>query len=291
MTSSSSSKSGVRFLSFANDGEDAEKAARLKEAAAKIEQAIAREKQLGELIDYVPPPDSAEAIDPACDTRPLYERLLEQQNKKKEALEESQKLSNRIAKLDEDDIEHLHELAKQKREDEIRKKLQVHDLLEEQKLRQERKLLEEEKKRKDSLLAGLKSESKVTSLSRLKSKLPIKLKMKPKIDAPKSSQNKPTYKRKPTDDNLEHQLNSDSDKESKRLRSDDSAEVPSVNEQQSNKSVECKCNNASLTRCIGILPSLPIVTRQLDEDENEESSDNTDDDFNTSIVPKICRRR
>lgn len=178
----SSSSSGMRFLSFANDKEDAEKEAKLKEAALRIEQAIERQKSVSELIDYKPP--SEQEIDPANDTRSLYERLLEQRNKKQEAFDESQKLSNLVTKLDEDEVDYFNDLAKKKREEETRKRLEVYDVLEEKKRNSGRKLIEEEKKLKQSYL-GLRPSSttitKTTANNSLKSKLSARLKVKPKL--------------------------------------------------------------------------------------------------------------
>lgn len=288
MTSSSPGNSGVRFLSFANDREDAEKKARLEEAASKIEQAIAKEKSLAELVDYVPPPVSDETIDPINDTRPLYERLLEQQNKKKEALEESQKLSNCIARLDEDDIDHLNELSKQKREEEIQKRLQVYDLLEEQKARQEQKLLEEEKQRKESLLGFKKNQDTSSASSTLRSKFSLKLKMKPKFNKEKAQENT-LAKRKSSDETQNEEGASSNEKDSKKIKIEEAKHIGPSDDRANNVSDDCCCAEKGVTKCIGILPSLPIVTRQLDEDD-EEDSDHSDDDLNDRILFKVRRR-
>lgn len=284
MNSASSSSAGVRFLSFSNDKEDAEKEARLKEAAAKIEQAIAREKSLEELVDYVPPPEEDQQIDPANDLRPLYERLLEQQTKKKEALEESQKLSNFVSKLDEDDINHLNEVAKSKHEDEVRKRLQVFDVLEEQRQLNERKILDEERRRKESLL-GLTGDSKNSGSrsTKLKSRLPLKLKMKPKTSEPPTKNQLDTSNTERDSSDATTETTSESDR--KRIKTDHLKTEASGSISKAENQSDCDCNNLKIMKCIGVLPSLPIVTKQPDEDD----SDNSDDDLDARIVPKTHR--
>lgn len=176
-------KQAIRFLNFSNTEEDAEKAAKLKEAAAKIEEAIAREKAVSELVDYHEKESGSEPFDPATDTRPLYERLQEQKNKKKQLIEESQKLSNMVTKLDEDDANYLSEVVKSKREEELKKRLEVYDAMETKKRLDEQRILEEEKRLKESLLvSGLNRRNNSTHN---KSKLSLSIKVRPR---PKPSQ-------------------------------------------------------------------------------------------------------
>lgn len=193
MASDSDGKQTIRFLSFSNTEEDAEKETKLREAAAKIEQAIAKEKALNELVDYHEPKTEEEPLDPANDTRPLYERLQEQKNKKQEAIEESQKLSNMITKLDEDDANYLNEVAKNRREEELKKRLEVYDAMEMKKRHDEQRVLEEEKKLKESLLgSGLNRHSGTSSIN--KSKLSLAIKVKPKPKAKQNSDESPKKK-------------------------------------------------------------------------------------------------
>lgn len=181
MASDSSDKQTIRFLNFSNTEEDAEKEAKLREAASKIEQAVARDKSLSELIDYHEPEPEEGSFDLTTDTRSLYERLQEQKNKKQEAFEESQKLSNMVTKLDEDDANYLNEVAKNKREEELKKRLEVYDAMETKKRVDEQRVLEEEKKLKKSLLdSGLNRRSSTSSVRKPKLSLAIKVRPKPK---------------------------------------------------------------------------------------------------------------
>lgn len=245
------SSKGFRFLSFVNEKEDAEKRAKLKEAAARIEQAIAKDKSLNELIDYKP---TEESIDLANDTRSLYERLQEQKNKKKEALEESQKLSNLVTTLDEEDVSYLNEVARNKREEELKKRLEIHDALEEQKRLNEKKILDHEKKLKESLTFSKKSIHKTNMLKKLKVS---SIKMKPK-------QVKPEKERQEEDD------------------VDDKDKTVDI------ESAVCPVSDAKdVMKCIGILPSLPIVEKFQDSSD----SDNSDDNHSPRIVPRVGGRR
>lgn len=175
----------IRFLQFTNNKEDAEREARLKEAASSIEKAIKNDKNLNDLIDYQPP-DEAQ-FDPSQDVRPLHERLSEQKKKKLDEIEESQKMSNAISKLDEEDVQYLNEVAKSQREEEVKKRLEIYDLLEEKKRLDEKRLLEAEQKTKESLTnhthLAKKSASPSTSKGSqsLKAKLGNKIKVKPKL--------------------------------------------------------------------------------------------------------------
>lgn len=169
----------IRFLSFTNDEEDAEKTLKLKEAAKKIEQAIANNKNSEELIDYVPPPEIEEQFDPAKDTRSLYERLQEQRDKKKEEIESCQKLSNLISKLDEDEASYLNDVAKNYRDEEAKKRLEAYDILEEKKRIEADKIEENEMKAKLSLISRTTKVDPKTSI--LKSHLLSKIRVKPKL--------------------------------------------------------------------------------------------------------------
>lgn len=187
-------KQTIRFLNFSNTEEDAEKAAKLKEAAAKIEEAIARQKAVSELIDYNEKEAEAEPFDPANDTRPLYERLQEQRNKKKEMIEESQKLSNMVTKLDEDDANYLNEVVKNKREEELKKRLEVYDAMETKKRLDEQRVLEEEKRLKESLLASGLNRRNNNTHNKSKLSLSIKVKPKPKPSSPDETGEPPKKK-------------------------------------------------------------------------------------------------
>lgn len=183
----SGDKQAIRFLNFSNTEKDAEKTAKLKEAAAKIEQAIAREKAVSELIDYQEKEPEAEPFDPANDTRPLYERLQEQKNKKKEMIEESQKLSNMVTKLDEDDANYLSEVVKNKREEELKKRLEVYDAMETKKRLDEQRVLEEEKRLKESLLVSGLNRRNGSLHNKSKLSLSIKVRPKPKPSLPEKA--------------------------------------------------------------------------------------------------------
>lgn len=298
----------MRFLAFADDKEDAEKAAKLREAALRIEQAIERQKSISELVDYKPPPE--EEIDLANDTRSLYERLLEQKNKKQEALEESQKLSNLVTKLDEDEAEYLNELAKSKQEEEIRKRLEVYDALEEQKRNSERKIIEEEKKLKESYL-GSKNQPIVKSL---KSKLSSIIKVRPKSQSSSQSSTMVSEEQKPTvemvqDNEGSRQTNKRQSNEpgldtkvddsmngaplesihsnSKRLKTDDAKSRNECRRGITPLDPHCNCiDQKDLMRCIGVLPSLPLLDRYPDSSD----SDNSDDNPESRIVPRIGGR-
>lgn len=272
----SSKGSTIRFLSFNDDEEDAEKKVKLKEAASKIEQAIARDRSLNELIDYVPPL-SCLIKDPKDDTRPLYERLQEQKNKKQEALEESQKLSNLVTTLDADDANYLNELAKNKQEDELKKRLEVYDALEERKRIKEKLELDEEKKKKDHLL-GINSRSKLppgTKLSRL-------IKIKPKMKTTETS--------KPSSNSREETTSTVIHKRQKTLNEVEPDKKKLLQEEKklTNGEIisECNCNKSRVMSCIGVLPSLPIVERLNDSDD----SDKSNDDLNQEFISRVLRR-
>lgn len=181
-------KTTIRFLTFSNDKEDAERDNKLREAASKIEKSLAQQQALSELID-VKIPNEEEAIDAANDTRSLYDRLLEQKNKKKEAIEDSQKLSNLITKLDEDDVDYLNEVAKAKQEEELKKRLEVYDVMQNKRRFDEERTIEEERTLKKSLLEARPS----TKNSQSKLKLSSLMKLKPKmISRPSTSSTEPS---------------------------------------------------------------------------------------------------
>lgn len=318
-----SEKSSVRFLSFTNDKEDAEKNAKLKEAAEAIEQAIAKQKAFSELID-VKIPTQEEVTDLTNDTRPLYERLLEQKNKKQEALEESQKFSNLVTKLDEDDVDYLNSLAKTKQEEELRKRLEVYDAMEEKKRLNETRILEEERLMKQSLLGTNMSSKSSPSKSKLSSLMKLKQKTTPKLAATSRPLNKPDgillaetqsselteYSGGPRQTRSSSKRNAQSedsdkgrksgneskdshnDESTKRQKIDERDEEPSddkrKNIQPESSSASCCCPD-NVMKCIGILPSLPIVEKFHDSD----SDTNSDDDLGTHrrLVSRVARNK
>jgi len=191
----------IKFLSFTKDGSDAEKTEKLQAAAAKIEKAIARQKALNELVDYKAPEiEDQSQIDPNDDNRSLYERLQEQRDKKKEALEESKRLSNLITKLDEEDVGHLNEVSRLRQEEELKRRLEVHDALEAKKNLKRQKILETERQMKESLLGAKFQSAASTSRSsfkkdnKAKSKLLSSIKIRPRAknipDSSSSNDNK-----------------------------------------------------------------------------------------------------
>ena len=329
----------MRFLSFANDKEDAEKEATLKEAAAKIEQAIQREKALSELVDYKPSTEAEPSGNAAEDFRPLFERLLEQKNKKQEALEESQKLSNLVTTLDEDDADYLNEIARNKRDEEIKKRLEIYDAMEGKRRLNEQKLLEEERRKKESLLGSSLLNARTKATSSTKSRLSTLIKLKPKMNAPNQEQTQPKQQEsnsakipdQPSTTSHEsvdkgspcdlpssssvaattQQLSprkrpgnlADNQQSAKRQNVGDKSSSKQVDENEQDKvgnvqldpkqregSIDrgdCNCPT-DITRCAGILPSLPIVTNQDDLDIDSDNSDNDDD---PRIVPYIRTRK
>lgn len=307
---SNTENSSIRFLSFSNDKEDAEKVAKLKEAALKIEQAIAKEKSLNELIEYKQP--EGETIDPLNDSRPLYERLLEQRNKKQEELEESHKLSNLVTKLDEEDAAYLNEVARSKNELEVRKRLEVYDALEEKKRFDAKRALEQESKLK-SCLVDIKSSG---SSSAIKSKLSSMIKVKPRS---KNNQNVVDTGQSKSDQNHREPSESDCPTRSSAKRTnpdttdDSSSKIPrnsdnrriqkdSINfDRDSNDpsrppegdevasrhiEAECRCARKDVMQCIGILPSLP----QVDEFQDSSDSDDSGDDVHHQMFKARTRR-
>lgn len=310
----------IRFLKFTNDKEEAEKEAKLKEAAAKIEQAIAKDRALSELIDYKEPTEGDQStIDLANDTRSLYERLEEQRNKKKEAFDESHKLSNLITTLDEEDVDYLNEITEAKREEELRKRLQVQDALEAKKRLQEQKMLEEEKCLKESLLggplaaAGASSAHKSTKQS-IRSKLGSLIKVRPKTKtnerqmtrqeeqdnlaeamatniAAQTTTKSPTKQRDPSaseESNASAKKRSNSEHEP-----DDRPDEPERKRKNpTSESPECQCPR-NVARTLGILPSLPQQTRDPDVKSSDDTDFSDDDaELNQRLVPRLgCRRR
>lgn len=167
-------KKKIRFLSFANDNEDKEKTEKLMQAAKRLEDALARERLVSELVDYKEPSDDQPK--PSDDTRSLFDRLQEQKDRKREEVEESQKLSNMVCTLDDEDLSYLNEVAKAQREEELRKRLEVHDLMEQKRRLDDEKKLDGEKKAKELLLKDIKPKNKPYLL--LKSKIKVKPKVK-----------------------------------------------------------------------------------------------------------------
>lgn len=293
MSHKASEGSAIRFLTFSNDNEDAEKLAKLKEAACKIEEAIAREKSISELVDYVPVEEPE--LDIANDTRPLYERLLDQRKKKEDALEESQKLSNLVTKLDEDDATYLNQVAKDKQEDELKKRLEVYDALEGKRRFREKTALEEEVKMKAALVNS-KISPKIQNSS-IKDRLSSLIKIRPKSQESKFTHSNETQtatgrqtrqstarlsKQKTNDTNSSTNSNSNSveDRDKKRLKTSDDEKRGKEEKQKDDEkkteetlSQECNCNQVKVMRCIGILPSLPIVARDHDSSESEQSEE------------------
>lgn len=294
----------MRFLSFCNDKEDAEKEAKLKEAALRIEEAIKKDKALDELVEYVPQPE--DTIDLSNDTRPLYERLLEQKNKKQEAFEESHKLSNLVTKLDEDDASYLNEVARNKQEEELKKRLEVYDALEEKKRMKEKRDLDDEKKLKESLIGSKMVSNKS---SPLKTKLSF-IKVKPKAkqtgesyehatsdfvsDQPSDSdrQTRSSAKRARQSDDGPNNSKTSSDsknaevsKHQKRDEGKEGSDDRDRKEKETNsqkEDVNCSCRTIDVMKCIGVLPSLPII-RAIHDSDSEDS-----DDGYVRIVPKIA---
>lgn len=297
----------MRFLSFANNEEDAEKAAKLKEAAAKIEKAMAKEKVLSELIDYKEEHQSEQEIDPANDTRSLYERLQEQRNKKKEDLEESKKLSNWIAQLDDDDVEYLNEVAKKKQEDELRRKLEMQDALEAKKRIDEQKMLAEERKMRESLLG------KSPQTTKTKSRLSALIKMKPKAKtndlaghhstntaadqtdksstskqlSSSSAEAKPSQSTTPQETPQDRAIDS-STKTTQDQTNKDKPVKKEDRDEPSHEAPQCTCSKDVMTS-IGVLPSLPII--RDNRDSSDQDSDCSDDNLYGRLVPRSRKRR
>lgn len=281
--------SGVRFLSFANDTEDAKKEAKLKEAAAKIEQSIARSKALDELIDYKPPDES---VDPATENRSLYERLEEQRNKKQAEAEESQKLSNLVTKLDEDEVSYLNDVSRMKQEEEIKKRLEVYDALQEKKRSLQKRELEEERRRRE-LLSGFKfttnNKSFPSSSSSLKSKLSSVIKVRPKAsDTTKASEMSPSVKENVT--GQKRQVSEESTLDLKRPKTNEHNHQANDSDAKtcSTKDNDCTCVAKHVMTCIGVLPSLPMHKKGLTDSDD---SDNSDDDLDCNIIPRFHRKK
>lgn len=275
-----SNKGPIRFLSFSDDKEDAEKQAKLKEAALKIEQAIQREKSLNELVDYNPNEEHVDTLpaDLANDNRPLYERLLEQKNKKQEAVEESQKLSNLITTLDEEDADYLNEVARQKYEDEERKRIQVLDVLGEKRRLDEQRQIDEERQKKESLMS-----TKLTAKSpSLKTKLSSMIKIKPKTSQSRvqiTSTSRETAEQDRTQESMTNDnMQSDDTQARKRWKSDREDQQADAREDADSsegdrKTCQNNCATKQVARCIGILPALPIVARMDNSSDDSNSSD------------------
>lgn len=310
-TNLSNDKPTFRFLSFANDREDAEKEAKLKDAAARIEQAIAREKALGELIDCPTPSQEETAIDPANDHRSLFERLQEQKNKKKNDLEESQKMSNLITTLDDDDVSYLNEVAKNQREEELRRRLEVHDVLEAKKRLEEQKMLEKERQLQNSLLIGTsrKSESKgAFSKSRISAMVKIKPKAKNTSNQEKdtsehdnvqqpqtplsggSSTSNSTSKRahSPKGSTLHHNNKKQSIEKSSNKLLDNKDDKRNEEKHSDSLPAECSCPKG-VARVLGVLPSMPIVTKNNCPDSDD--TDYSDNETEARLIPRLGVRK
>lgn len=279
-------KSGMRFLSFANDKEDAEKDAKLREIASKLEDAVTKRKANDELIDYVP--STEDAIDLANDSRTLYERLQEQKTKKQEQVEEAQKLSNWVPSYDDDDIEYLNELERKKKEAELTKRLQEYDAMEQRKIQNEKKMELEEERVKESLAKKAKFQSKNTSI---KNKLSTLIKVKPKsVISFKGMGNQESEEKRPKIQD-EH-LNEPSQKTISKSETDaQTQEKPEAAKTDSipnpGMTTSDLVNPSQVMKCIGVLPSLPIVKRfHTSSDES-----NSDDDLEARIVPRIRVRK
>lgn len=291
----------IKFLSFSNDKEDAEKEAKLKEAAAKIERAIARERTLNELVDYSVPESQDEIVNLEKDTRSLYERLQEQRNKKRESIEEAQKLSNFVAHLDEDDANYLNEVAKNRREEELRKRLEVQDALEAKKRLDEQKMLNDEKLIRASLMGNYGKETK-TLKSRFSSMIKVKPKAKGESDptgakdinnrqsefAPDAST---SLKRssgaveqpggQPPSKRSTNQRSKDDDLTSHEDPSEDSKGNPDTQQRQ------CTCVK-NVTQVLGIMPASLIVK---ENPRDGDDSDQSDDDSVCKLMPEVRRNR
>lgn len=178
-----------RFLCFTNEKEEEEKAAKFREAAQKIEKTISTDNGLAELVDYVPISEGDAKYDPATDSRSLFERLQEQKDKKSKIVEESQKFSNLISTLDEDEAKYLNDVIKEQREEELRKKSEAQSILSTKKRANEDDLRLEELRNKRSLIDPLSSNSKRTCIVKphLLSKIRVKPKLKTSCETSESS--------------------------------------------------------------------------------------------------------
>lgn len=294
----------MRFLSFSNDKEDAEKEAKLKEAAEKIEQAIARERSLNELVDCSVQADKEEPVNLENDTRSLYERLQEQRNKKKESIEEAQKLSNFVAQLDEDDANYLNEVAKNRREEELRKRLEVQDALEAKKRLDEQKMEDQERRMREALLgtsSGSGRDSKVSSKSRLSSMIKAKPKVRPKGEmnsdgakkeeeeagkqpdsSPRSSEKRASDS--PSQSNKRPTSNQRDERDSSTSHEDDGKRGESLLGSQQEG---CRCTK-NVMQTLGVMPS-SLIVRENPKDSDE--SDNSEEDTICKLLPMNRRKR
>lgn len=289
-------KPAMRFLSFSNDQEDAEKEAKLKEAAARIEEAISRERALNELVDFPAQKFEDEGIDPANDCRSLYERLQEQKNKKKDALEESKKLSNLITTLDEDDVNHLNDLAKNKREEELRKRLEIHDALEAKKRLHEQKMIDQERQMKESLMGttrkpdgkSILNKSTISSMMKLKSK--NRTRGNSEMSLTKDSVQQPTSA-SPSSSKRSNDEVSTSGNSSKKLTPDkpdqERGKSDEIRDHTNEEPNDCTCHR-NVTRVLGVLPALPIVKRLSCSSDESDISDN---ELNCRLMPRRGNRR
>lgn len=305
------SKAAVRFLAFADDKEDAEKVAKLREAAARIEQSITREKALNELVDYQPSDGSSQAlINPLEDSRPLYERLLEQRNKKKDEIDESHKLSNLVTKLEEDEVIYLNEVARAKREEEIKKQLEIHDALEAKKRLQMQKMVEQEKRRKEAFMklgshsAAIGGATIVKAQDKhSKSKLSSLIRVKPRNKMPDKLPDEDPGVSKDCDSHVhtKKRPNDDIDQDLVRKKLDQKADLDADRKDAGTDEIHHRTSvTADITKSrpfnvmtsIGVLPSTPTIYIEPKSDSLTSDSDD-DDELQSRLVPRTnsCYKR
>lgn len=294
MEEAKSEKTTMRFLSFANNEEDAEKESKLKEAAAKIEEAMARQRALGELVDVKEEQLIDQEIDPSQDTRSLYERLQEQRDKKKESHEEAQKPSNWVTKLDDDDIEYLDEVARKKRDDELRRKLEIQDAFDAKKRLDEQKMLDEQRRMKESLLGKFNQTEKASSAnkSRLSSLIKIKSRVKSRDLTAATKSDLPSTEGKSSRMGQSSSASSSQPKESP-SKIPNRSEAETCNDKPADETGPAQTNSCSCPKnvmtSIGILPSLPTIKDCRNSSDKE--SDCSDDEIDGRLVPHRHKRR
>lgn len=184
---SKSTSNTFRVLAFACDGDEKKETDQLREAARKIEAALSNANTSDELKEYNPNDFNdvnKSDYDPTSDTRSLYERLAEQRNKKEEAHEESMKFANQIAWLDEDDVEYLNDLEKNKRQEEMRKKLEASERRKQEIKQEAERRRVEEMKLKETLKRDELGANKNKTKPLVKPGLLGKIKIKAKLKAP-----------------------------------------------------------------------------------------------------------
>lgn len=299
MNSTSDNKDSFKFLTFVDYKQDAEQLAKLKDAARKIEQAIAREKFVSELVDYVPAQDQAEQqLDPS--SLSLYERLEEVKKVKRDAIEESQKLTNYVASLDDEDVSYLNEVERVEREKKLSKRIELNDAIENIKKSSAPNSAEVAELKLKKELTESKLEDYHKKKSSIKERLATLLKVKPT----KTKGSHPSDKETKNVNEAISQASKSSDQHHMKTRSstataqDSSDMAPSTNEGQLSKrkresTSEDEDNNkkrgkkeddectpevskkpiqSQVMRCLGILPSCPIAFKGLSDDSDSDTS-------------------